>query len=91
MRYAATRIICFCCGAHDATRGGVMLEDRVITTDQLADANAGLGTYLQIGAGVLARLDPVGLHVLVPRGPVPGGDGDCAAMRSSASPMRPSP
>lgn len=53
-----------------------MLEDRVITTDQLADANAGIGPYLQIGAGVLQRLDPVGLHVLVPRGPVPASEGE---------------
>lgn len=46
----------------------MLLEDRVITTDQLRAVNAGTAGWLQLGPGVLDRLDPVGFHVLVPVG-----------------------
>lgn len=46
----------------------MLLEDRVITTDQLRAVNAGTTGWLQLGPGVLDRLDPVGFHVLVPAG-----------------------
>jgi hypothetical protein len=48
------------------------LEDRVITTEQLVAANSGDEIHLQLGAGLLRRLDPLGVHVLVPAGPLPG-------------------
>lgn len=53
-----------------------MLEDRVITTDQLITANDDLGTFVQLGPGILRRLEPLGMHVLVPRGPLPAADVD---------------
>lgn len=51
-------------------------EDRVITTEQLVEANDGEEIYLQLGAGLLRRLDPLGLHILVPTGPLPGTEAD---------------
>lgn len=48
------------------------LEDRVITTEQLVAANSGDEIYLQLGVGNLRRLDPLGLHVLVPSRPLHG-------------------
>jgi hypothetical protein len=45
-----------------------LLEDRVVTTDQLIRINGGAEGWLQLGPGVLSRLEPLGLHVLVPSG-----------------------
>jgi hypothetical protein len=46
----------------------VLLEDRVITTDQLRAINGGEHGWLQVGSGILDRLDPLGFHILVPVG-----------------------
>jgi hypothetical protein len=46
----------------------VPLEDRVVTTDQLLAINGGDLGWLQLGPGILDRLDPLGFHVLVPEG-----------------------
>src|SRR5438105_4696101 len=48
-------------------------EDRVVTTEFLVSASGpGDHAELQVGSGVLADLDPDGLHVLVPTGHVSG-------------------
>ena len=53
----------------------MLLEDRVITTDALLDANGpgGDGT-LQLGPALLDELVPLALHVLVLAGPTPSDD-----------------
>jgi hypothetical protein len=43
-----------------------MLQDRVITTDQLLHLNSGTHGWLQLGPGILDRLEPLAYHVLVP-------------------------
>lgn len=54
----------------------MLLEDRVITTDQLVEFNDGTTGWLQLGPGVLDRLEPLGLHVLVPSGHLRIADDD---------------
>lgn len=54
----------------------MLLEDRVITTDQLVEFNDGTTGWLQLGPGVLDRLDPLGFHVLVPSGHLRIADDD---------------
>lgn len=46
----------------------MLLEDRVVTTDQLCAINRSDHGWLQLGPGILDRLDPLGFHVLVPAG-----------------------
>lgn len=46
----------------------MLLEDRVVSTDQLRAINNDTSGWLQLGPGMLEQLDPLGLHVLIPSG-----------------------
>lgn len=55
-------------------RYSVQPEDRVVTSTWLAEINAGLSEWAQLGPGHLEALDPLGLHVAIPAGHVHHGD-----------------
>jgi hypothetical protein len=54
-----------------------LLEDRVVTTDQLLHVDSGTDGWCQLGPGILHELDPDGFHVLVPTGHLHANDDEC--------------
>jgi hypothetical protein len=53
----------------------VPVEDRTIDTDGLRRAVSGGSGWLQLADGLLDRLDPIGIHVVLPAGRI-SHDGD---------------